>query len=197
MARPWLVPEMSAWNRRGLTIPPTSWPTWVRLAVWEFWMGMLICGAVAFGVQQIRSAPDHIVTFNDFTTCSAAAQAAGPCERVYRTGGLNALFSIMTGVLGLVVAAWLLWELWLAVKPRPIADDFLKLLHDSFARNWRNPLTWPWARLAWAYGFALLGATSLAAATALVWSIASASPTAKPTRVEVHTSESFKVQTHP
>ena len=161
---------MSAWNRHGVTIPPDSWRAWLRLAVWEGWIGMVICGAVIFGIQQITSAPQRIVTFNDFTTCSAAAQAAGPCEKVYRTGGLNALFSVMIGVLLFTVAGWLVWELWLAVKPRPIADDFLKLLHDSFARDWRNPLTWPWARLAWAYGFALLGALALSAVVVVLYS---------------------------
>lgn len=161
---------MSAWNRHGVTIPPDSWRAWLRLAAWEGCMGMVICGAVVFGVQQITSAPERIVTFNDFTTCTAAAHAAGPCEKVYRTGGLNALFSVMIGVLLFTVAAWLLWELWLAVKPRPIADDFLKLLHDSFARDWRNPLTWPWARLAWAYGFALLGALALSTAVVVLYS---------------------------
>jgi len=161
---------MSGWNRHGITIPPNSWRAWLRLAVWEGWMGMVICGAVVFGVQQITTAPQRIVTFNDFTTCTAAAQAAGPCEKVYRTGGLNALFSVMIGVLLFTVAVWLLWELWLAVKPRPIADDFLKLLHDSFARDWRNPLTWPWARLAWAYGFALLGALVLSAVVIVLYS---------------------------
>ena len=131
---------------------------------------MVICGAVVFGMLQITSAPDRIVTFNDFTTCTAAVHAAGPCEKVYRTGGLNALFSVMIGVLLFTVAAWLVWELWLAVKPRPIADDFLRLLHDSFARDWRNPLTWPWARLAWAYGFALLGALALSAVVIVLYS---------------------------
>jgi hypothetical protein len=194
---PWLVPEMSAWNRRGLTIPPNSWRMWVRLAVWEFWMGMLVCGAVAFGVQQITSAPDRIVTFNSFVTCPEASGATGPCEQLYRTGGLNALFTAMCGVLLLLVAAWLLWELWMAVKPRPIADDFLKLLHDSFARDWRNPLTWPWARVAWAYGFTLLGASSLAAVMFVLWSIAPSSPGAKPMRVEVHTSQSFQLRQNP
>jgi hypothetical protein len=153
-----------------LTIPPDSWRAWVRLAVWEFWMGMLVCGAVLFGVGQISSAPDHIVSFTDFTTCTAAATAVGPCERIYRTGGMNAIFSIMTGVLGFTVAGWLLWELWLAVKPRPIADDFLKLLHDSFARDWRNPLTWPWTRLVWAYGFTLLGAGAVSIAVLVLYS---------------------------
>jgi hypothetical protein len=161
---------MSVWNRHGVTIPPDSWRAWLRLAAWEGWMGMVICGAVVFGVQQITSAPQRIVTFNDFTTCPAAVRATGPCEKVYRTGGLNALLSVMIGVLLFTVAAWLLWELWLAVKPRPIADDFLKLLHDSFARDWRNPLTWPWARLAWAYGFALLGALVLSTAVVVLYS---------------------------
>jgi hypothetical protein len=191
---PWLVPEMSAWNRRGLTIPPDSWRAWVRLAVWEFWIGMLACGAVVFAVQQISSAPNLIVTVDGFNNCTAE-RLGQPCQHfVYRMGGLNALFSIMTGLLGLVVAAWLLWELWMAVKPRPIADDFLKLLHDSFARDWRNPLTWPWARLAWAYGFTLLGASSLAMVGFVLWAVVSGSPGATTSRATVHTSESFKVQ---
>jgi len=155
MASPWLVPEMSAWNRRGLTIPPDSWRAWLRLALWQFWMGMVICGAVAFGLQQIESAPGHIVT----------VQGLG-----HRVGGLNALFSVMTGLLLLIVAAWLLWELWMAVKPRAIADDFLKLLHHSFARDWRKPSTWPWTRLAWAYGFALLGAAAVGTVVIVLYS---------------------------
>jgi hypothetical protein len=160
---------MSAWNRHGVTIPPDSWRAWLRLAVWEGWMGMVICGAVIFGFQQISSAPRQIMTIDGFYNCTA--QAAQPCQQVaHRIGGLNALFMALIGVLLLVVAAWLVWELWLAVKPRPIADDFLKLLHDSFARDWRNPLTWPWARLAWAYGFALLGALALSAVVVVLYS---------------------------
>jgi hypothetical protein len=153
-----------------LTIPPDSWRAWLRLAVWEFWMGMIVCGAVLFGASQISSAPDHIVMVDGFNNCTAE-RLGQPCQHfVYRMGGLHALFSIMTGVLGLTVAAWLLWELWLAVTPRPIADDFLKLLHDSFARDWRNPLTWPWARLAWAYGFTLLGAGAVSIAVFVLYS---------------------------
>src|SRR4030095_7144590 len=122
---PRVVPEVSAWNRPGLTIPPNSWRTWVRLAVWEGWMGMLVCIGVAFGVRQITTAQDHIVTVDGFNNCTAERVGQSCQHFVYRMGGLNALFSIMAGLLGLVVAAWLLWELWLAVKPRPIADDFL------------------------------------------------------------------------
>lgn len=179
MAAPWLVPEMSTWNRRGLTIPPDSWRAWLRLAVWEFWMGMVIGGAVTFGVQQIATSPDRIVTVEG-----------------HQIGGLNALFSVMIGVLLLTVAVWLLWELWMAVKPRPIADDFLKLLHDSFARDWRNPLTWPWTRLAWAYGFSSLGAALVATAAFVLWSVAFASPT-RPARPNVHAAPGVKVQQSP
>jgi hypothetical protein len=182
MASPWLVPELSSWKGRGLTIPPDSLRAWIRLAVWQFWMGLVVGGAVIFGVQQITSAPDRIVTVEGLGR---------------RVGGLNALFSVMIGLLLLVVAAWLLWELWMAVKPRPIADDFLKLLHDSFARDWRDPKTWPWARLAWAYGFALLGASLLAAVAFVLWSVAASRPIVKPVRARVHTSQTFKTQQTP
>jgi hypothetical protein len=83
------------------------------------------------------------------------------------------------------------------VTPRAIADDFLKLLHHSFARDWRNPRTWPWARLAWAYGFALLGASSLAGVMFVLWSVASSRPIVKPVRARVHTSQTFKAQQTP
>ena len=63
------------------------------------------------------------------------------------------------GLLLVGVAAWLLWELWSAVAPKPITDDFLKLLDESFGRDWRRPRTWPWARMMWAYGFTLVGAS--------------------------------------
>ena len=63
------------------------------------------------------------------------------------------LFNVWCGLLLIAVAAWLVWELWSAAAPKPITDDFLKLLEDSFARDWRKPRTWPWARVGWAYGF--------------------------------------------
>ena len=147
--------------------------------MWQFWMGLVIGTALIFGVQQITSAPDRIVT----------VEGLG-----HRVGGLNALFSVMIGLLLLVIAAWLMWELWMAVRPRAIADDFLKLLHDSFARDWRHPLTWPWARLVRAYGFALLGASFVAGVVFVLWSVAASRPIVKPVRARVHTSESFKAQ---
>jgi hypothetical protein len=105
--------------------------------------------------------PGSIVTVFDFTNCYAAPPVALPCERVaYRFGALNAVLNGWCGLLLIAVAAWLVWDLWSAAAPRPITDDFLKLLEDSFARDWRKPRTWPWTRVAWAYGFALVGVTS-------------------------------------
>ena len=54
--------SMSPWNRRPLTIPPNSLHAWLRLAVWELWMGMLVCGILGFGALLIVTAPDRIVT---------------------------------------------------------------------------------------------------------------------------------------
>ena len=190
---PWLVPEMSAWNRRALTIPPDSWRAWVRLAMWELWLGMLVCFALGLGVQLIASAPRRIVTIYDLSNCYVA-QVVLPCERVFRTGVLNVAFTFMVGLLLVLVAAWLLWELWTAVKPRPIADEFLKLLHHSFAHDWRNPLTWPWARLSWAYGFTLLGAASMASAALVVWTLAFSSGAVKTPAGHVGTSQSFRLE---
>ena len=56
MAR-WVLPEMSPWKRRPLTIPPDSLHAWMRLAVWEFWMGILLAAALIFGIELFVSAP--------------------------------------------------------------------------------------------------------------------------------------------
>ena len=77
MARPTL-PEMSPWRRRPLTIPPDSLRAWISLAVWEFWMGALVCGALLFGVRLIVTAPENVVTVFDFTNCYAAPPVAQP-----------------------------------------------------------------------------------------------------------------------
>jgi hypothetical protein len=131
-----------------------------------------------------------MVTVFDFTNCYAVPPVVQPCERVaYRTGGLNMAMNLWCGVLLLVVAAWLLWELWNAVAPKPITDDFLKLLDDSFGRDWRRPRTWPWARAVWAYGFTLVGAVA-AVCIGLVVSSVLSSAAAPPARVE--TSQSFR-----
>jgi hypothetical protein len=192
MARPTL-PDMSPWRRQPLTIPPDSLRAWIRLALWEGWMGILLGAAVAFGARLIAAAPDSIVTLFDFTNCYAAPPVVEPCERiVYRAGLLNMVFNIWCGLLVLIVAAWLVWDLWNAVAPKPITDDFLKLLDDSFGRDWRKPRTWPWVRAAWAYGFTLGGA-ALALGAGMLISSAIASPRlGKPPAAHVDTSERFR-----
>ena len=189
MARP-VLPEMSPWRRRALTIPPDSMSAWVSLAAWEIWMGVLVCGALVFGIRLIATAPDNIVTVLDFTNCYASP-VVQPCERVaYRVGTMNVLFNAWCGVLLVALAAWLLWELWHAVAPKPITDDFLKLLDESFGRDWRKPRTWPWARVGWAYGFALVGATAALSVALFVSAISSSRPTRAPT---VETEQRFRL----
>jgi hypothetical protein len=96
------------------------------------------------------------------------------------------------GLLLVVVAAWLLWELWVAVAPKPITDEFLKLLDDSFGRNWRRPRTWPWARIGLAYGFTSIGACLAFSLGLIVSAVVSSSrpPHAPPAHVD--TSELFR-----
>ena len=184
---------MSPWKRRSLTIPPDSWREWTRLAVWEAWMGMLLCGALGFGVRLIMTAPANIVTVFDLTHCYTIPPAPPPCERIaYRAGTLNVLLNAWCGLLLILVAVWLVWELWGAVAPKPITDDFLKLLDDSFSRDWRRPRTWPWARFGWAYGFTFAGAVSAALiALALATAVSSSRPAKIPT-VRVETSQRFR-----
>jgi len=157
-------------------------------------MGMFVYVAVAFGTQLIVTAPASVVPVFDFTNCYAAPPIAQPCERVaYRVGTLNAAVNVWCGLLLLAIAAWLVWELWNAVPPKPITDDFLKLLDDSFARDWRKPTTWSWMRAVWAYGFTLVGATAAACIGLMISAaIASYSPAKTPT-AHVETSQRFRV----
>jgi len=178
---------------RPLTIPPDSMRSWLRLAVWEFWIGMLMCAAMAFGIRLIVTAPDNIVTVFDFSRCYAVPPVVQPCERVaYRAGTLNVLLNAWCGLLLIAVAFWLLWALWTAVAPKPITDDFLKLLDDSFGHDWRNPRTWPWARIGWAYGFTLVGAAAAASVALLVSSLIASSRPARPPAAHVETSQHFR-----
>ena len=185
--------EISPWRRRGLKIPPDSFHAWVRLGTWEFAMGVLLYVAFGFGTQLIASAPQSLVTVFDFTNCYAAPPVALPCERIaYRAGTLNAALNVWCGLLLMAVAAWLVSDLWSAAAPKPITDDFLKLLEDSFARDWRRPRTWPWTRVAWAYGFALVGVTVGVALSLLISALSAGAPAKAPT-VLVETSQHFRV----
>jgi hypothetical protein len=187
------LPEMSPWRPQSLTIPPDSWRAWMRLAAWEIWMGVMLSGALGVGARLIATAPDNVVTVFDFTKCYGALPIPQPCERVaYRVGLLNVLMNGWCGLLLIAVAIWLLWELWSAVAPKPITDDFLKLLDDSFGRDWRSPRTWPWGRMVWAYGFTLIGAISAIGVGLLVSAAISSSTPAKAPTVHVETSERFR-----
>ena len=155
-------------------------------------MGVLLYAVVGVGTQLIASAPHSIVTVFDLTNCYAAPPVALPCERIaYRVGTLNALLNVWCGVLLIAVAAWLVWDLWSAAAPRPITDDFLKLLEDSFARDWRKPRTWPWTRVVWAYGFALAGVALGVGMSLLISALSAQSPARAPTGV-VETSQQFR-----
>jgi len=183
---------VSPWRLRELTIPPDSFRAWVRLGTWEFCIGVFLYVVLGFGSQLIATAPHGIVTVFDFTNCYADPVVL-PCERVaYRAGALNAVLNVWCGLLLIAVAAWLVWEVWSAAAPKPITDDFLKLLEDSFARDWRKPTTWPWARMLLAYGFTLVGVTSAVGIGLLVSAALSASVPARAATAHVETSQQFR-----
>jgi hypothetical protein len=185
---------ITPWRVRTLTIPPASVMDWLRLAVWEFWMGTIVCALLWAGGAMITTSPDRIITAEDLSGCYASPPSVRPCERiVYRTGAMNAAFSVLCGLVMIIAALWLLWELWDAVAPKPITDDFLRLLSDSFARNWRDPRTWPWSRLGWAYGFTVIGLVITVATATAAWTLLSNSRPVKIPTATVETSQDFKV----
>jgi hypothetical protein len=193
LARPELY-HIGPWKGRPLIIPPTSSREWFRLAVWEFWMGVLLCGVLWFGTRFIASAPDSIITVFDYSNCYAAPPIPQPCERVaFQTGTLNVLFNALCGLMLIGAAVWLLWELWSAVAPKPITDEFLQLLENSFGRNWRRPRSWPWTRMAWAYGFTLVGALLAFSVGVGLSTMTSSSRAAHAPGVRVETSERFRL----
>jgi hypothetical protein len=180
------------WTRRGF-IPPASARGWITLGLWELWMGMLLCGLISFGALLIVTSPDRIISAEDLSSCYATTVVL-PCERiVYRTGALNAAFSLLCGVLMILAAVWFLWELWSAAEPKPITDDFLKLLDDSFGRRWGDPRTWPWSRLLWAYGFTVIGALLTAATVATLWTFVLSTQPPKAPVANVETSHKFRL----
>lgn len=185
--------DTGLWRRRSLTIPPVSLGDWLHLAIWQMWMGMLLAIVLAFGISLIVTSPDRIYKMTDLSACYAPPPVTLPCERVvYRGGALNLAFTALFGFMLLCVAGWFLWELWTAVEPKPITDDFLKLLNDSFGRRWHDPRTWPWSRAVWAYGFTIVGATVTAGVAITIWAFVTTSQSAKQPPVRVETSQSFR-----
>jgi hypothetical protein len=188
------MPDMRPWGRRALTIPPDSPGAWMQLAVWELWMGGLIAITAGFGIIFVVMAPARILTKADLSACYGPRPVPIPCDRVvYLTGGLDAAFTALCGLMLIGVAAWFLWELWLAVEPKPITDDFLKLLDDSFGRDWRNPLKWPWGRTLYAYGFAAAGALLTATVAVSLWSAIASSASSKRATAHVETWQDFRI----
>lgn len=175
-------------------IPPDCGGAWVHLATWEIWMGMLVCLVGGFGVLLIASASDRVVAVSDFSRCYGPPPIPIPCEQtLYRGGLLYAAFSALSGVMLIGVALWFLWEVWSAAEPRPIADDFLRLLHDSFARRWLDPRTWPWARMGWAFGFTAVGIAVSAGLGTLLWTVVASWQPERTPVVNVETSQSFRL----
>lgn len=188
------LPDVRPWGRSPLKIPPDSPHAWLQLATWELWMGMLVSLTIALGLFLIVTSPDRILAVSDLSNCYAPPPVALPCERiVYRGGMLNAAFTSLCGAMLVGLAGWFLWELWSATEPKPITDDFLRLLNDSFGRSVRNPLKWPWARVFWAYGFTCVGATLTLVVAMAVWTLIAATQPAKPAAGRVNTSESFSL----
>ena len=169
-------------------MPGSGWPS--GNSGWE-WSYPRFWGC---GVLLIATAPDRVVAVADLTNCYGPPPISLPCDRmVYRGGALYAVFSALFGALLVAVAGWLLWELWSAAEPKPIADDFLRLLDHSFGRDWRKPRTWPWARVIWAYGFTLVGVTLTAGAGLIVWTLFSSLAETRPPRSRIETSQDFRL----
>ena len=117
-----------------------------------------------------------------------------PCDRIVYVGGaLDAAFTGLCGLMLIGAACWFVVELWFAVEPKPITDDFLRLLNDSFGRSWRNPLKWPWARVFYAYGFAAVGVALTITLALSISNTAAASVQVKPHIFNVSTSEGFRL----
>ena len=193
---PWRLPDMRPWGGRGtLVIPPNSANAWFELAIWEMWMGTLVCLVSGLGAYLIVTSPSHIVAVSDLTNCYAPPPVAVPCEHiVYRGGMLNTAFIALCGLTLVSFAVWMLWELWSAVEPKPVTDDFLRLLNESFGRDWRNPLKWPWARVFWAYGFTMVGAVLTAGAGLTIWTLIVSFNPSKTLTPKIETSQSFTLR---
>ncbi len=187
------LPDMRPWGARSLTIPPDSRTAWVQLAIWELWMGGLVAITGGFGVLFIVVSSTRIMTRVDLSACYQVPPSRLPCDRiVYIGGALDAAFTALCGLMLVATAAWFLWELWSAVEPKPITDEFLRLLNDSFGRDWRNPLKWPWARVIYAYGFTAAGAILAGAIAVTLWTtLATSAPPHRTPRVD--TSQGFRL----
>jgi hypothetical protein len=181
------------WRKRTIVIPPETRDEWVRLVTWELWMGFILFLLVAIGTRLVVTAPERVVLLHDVSQCYAAPPVPVPCERTLYRGLLNVAFSAFSGFMMLAVAVWMVWSLWNVAEPAPITDDFLRLLNDSFGFDWRNPSTWPWSRVAWAYGFTTIGIAIGLAATIGVSSALMSLPSSRRPAPEAEPLQIFRV----
>ena len=154
-------------------------------------MGAMLLILLYFGIahgHHVAGSGDHRDRLVDVLRRAADTNSMRP--HLPTRGMLNVAFSAFSGFIMIAVAVWFLWELWSVAEPRPITDDFLQLLNDSFGRDWRNPLTWPWARALWAFGFTALGAALTAAVAVGMWSLIV--PDDRPPLIRINTSQSFR-----
>jgi hypothetical protein len=181
------------WRKRTIVIPPETRDEWVRLVTWELWMGLILFLLVALGTGLLMTSPDRVVLLHDVSQCYATPPVPIPCERTLYRGLLNVAFSAFSGFMMLAVALWVVWSLWNAAEPAPITDDFLRLLSDSFARDWRNPKTWPWSRVLWAYGFTTVGVALGLIVTMAVSSALASLPSTRRPAAQTETLPIFRV----
>jgi hypothetical protein len=189
LTRPELAPTIP------LVVPPETRDEWVRLVTWQLWIGLILFFLVAVGVRLIATPPVRVVVVNNARACDAMMSAPAPCQRTVYRSRLGVVFTDVAGVMMLAVAAWLLRSLWGAAEPAPITDDFLGVLKESFGRRtWRDPKTWPWSRLKWAYGFTTVGVTIGLLLTIALSAAIRSMPSTRPPAATAETVQIFTAQ---
>ena len=188
----WSMPEMSPWKPPSLTFPPNSARMWIRFAVWQLWMGMFICVALAFGIRLIVTAPDRLYVVRDFSNCYVPP-APSPCERIaYQGGGLNVIFTALIGALllgvGSVAAVGAVERGRAEADHRRFPATAQRLVRARLAQSVHVAV----ATCALGLWFHHRRRDSLGHFGLMLWTLV-ASATAKPPTVHIDTSQSFRV----
>ena len=74
-----------------------------------------------------------------------------------------------------------------------IRNNYLVEAKEGAMGFWRNPLTWPWARVLWAYGFTIVGVALTAGVGLMLWTFVIPSPSSKPPTARIETSQSYTI----